>query len=211
MGFFNRFLRLSPLGAAFHLYYKSGLQEDGWFRSYCRKQPIDAQGNPLPWYSYAAIRFLEPRLSPDFRVLEYGAGNSTLWYAQRVRSVLAIEHDSAWVKALTPLLPDNAKILHKPLEPKEAYTQAAENPSQPFELIIIDGRLRNRCVAAALQWLSDDGVLILDNAERAHYAKARRLLQEKGFKYLEFWGMPVGVPVNSSTHIYYRPNNVLGI
>ena len=40
---------------------------------------------PIPWLPPAAVNYLDQLLSPEMRVLEYGAGGSTLWLAERVK------------------------------------------------------------------------------------------------------------------------------
>src|SRR5262245_48494149 len=77
---------------------KSILVVDGWNHSFRSAQAVDRQNNPIPWYTYAAIHFLEPRLQRQLRVFEYGCGNSTLWYSKRVSQVIAVEHDLQWAK-----------------------------------------------------------------------------------------------------------------
>ena len=55
------------------------LQEKGYFNG----QPSDIEGY-TPWYNFPAIRFTKDLLKPEFKVLEYGAGYSTLFYRGRV-------------------------------------------------------------------------------------------------------------------------------
>lgn len=56
---------------------------------------------PLPWYTYSSIDFLEDLLQPQWKVFEYGTGGSTLFYADRCAEVHTIEHDSSWWKQIT--------------------------------------------------------------------------------------------------------------
>ena len=42
-----------------------------------RKRPLDLE---IPWFSYAAIDFLEDYLQPEMSVFEYGTGGSTLFF-----------------------------------------------------------------------------------------------------------------------------------
>ena len=52
-----------------------------------------------PWISYDATRVLERMLvERPCDVLEFGSGMSTLWFAQRVKRLCSIEHDSKWFK-----------------------------------------------------------------------------------------------------------------
>ncbi len=204
-------LRKMRLAGLLQLWLKSGLEEDGWFRSFHAQSSIDKAGKPLPWFSYGFIKFLTPRLAPNMSVFEYGSGNSTLWFAGKVGKVKAVEHDKEWVEKLTPCLPQNAKVVFQSLDQKTAYTQEVGKAGEMYDLIIVDGRERNACVEACLPYLAPTGVVILDNAERESYLPARAYLQQKGFKCLDFWGMPVGTAINSCTAVYYRENNVLDI
>ena len=204
-------LRKMRLAGIIQLVLKSGLTEDGWFRSFHAQQSIDAQGNPLPWFCYTFIKFLAPRLQSDMQLFEYGSGNSTLWFAGKVKSIKAVEHDEKWVQKLQPMLPANATIIFRSLETKEHYVQEVAKEGILYDLIIVDGRRRNDCVEAALPCLKPHGVLLLDNSERTDYLPARNLLKAQGFKAIDFWGMPVGAAHYSCTTVIYKNDNILGI
>ena len=62
----------------------------GWIRSATARRPVDVDGQPIPWMTYGLIRFLDKRLPASIDVFEYGAGNSTLWWSQRARSVVCL-------------------------------------------------------------------------------------------------------------------------
>ncbi len=205
-------LRLLRIAGSVQLWLKSGLTEDGWFRSFHAQASIDAQGKPLPWFNYAFIKFLAPRLKPSMTLFEYGSGNSTIWFAGKVQTVCAVEHDELWVQKLASQLPSNAKIVFRSLlYDKVAYIQEVGKANTLYDLIIVDGRERNACVAASIACLSMQGVLILDNSEREKYLPAHHTLHAQGFKALDFWGMPVGAAHNSCTTVFYKNENVLGI
>ena len=85
--------------------------DEGWLRSFRVGRPVDVAGNPVPWIAYPAIRFLETRVGADLKVFEYGAGNSTLWWAKRVARVISCESDAAWAEEVRASLPGNAFAL----------------------------------------------------------------------------------------------------
>ena len=58
-----------------------------------RKPPVELE---LPWFSYAAIDFLEKYLRLEMRVFEFGSGGSTLFFAQRCKSVTGVEDNAHW-------------------------------------------------------------------------------------------------------------------
>jgi hypothetical protein len=186
------------------------LAETGWVRSVCRAETaIDATA-PLPWATFPYIAFLGPRLRTDLRLFEYGAGSSTLYYAQRVREVFAVEHDEAFVRALAPHLPGNAHLVHEPLH-AESYVRAMVQAGGRFDVAVVDGRDRVRCAAVALTRLTAGGVLVLDDAERDEYGAATAAWTAAGFRRLDFWGLAPGSVGTKSTAIFYRPENCLGL
>ena len=83
------------------------LRSSGWLDS-ARSKLSERDGEPIPWFTYAAIDFLERELSGREAVFEYGGGQSTLWWAKRTRRVAAVDHDPAFGALITPQLPANA-------------------------------------------------------------------------------------------------------
>ena len=63
--------------------------------SYIRKRkPWLASG--APWMTKGCTAWLEANLAPMDRVLEYGGGKSTLWWASRVGRVTCVEASPNW-------------------------------------------------------------------------------------------------------------------
>ncbi|TDB61372.1 class I SAM-dependent methyltransferase [Arundinibacter roseus] len=197
------------LGGLLQLHLKSALKEYGWFRSFHTKRSVDAKGEALPWYTYPFIAFLEPRLTNTLRVFEYGSGNSTRWYAQRVGHITAVEHDQEWVKIVEKMLPKNTTLLIRPLD--QTYEQAVATAGQTYQVVVVDGRRRVACVLSAADHLAEDGVLILDNSERDIYTEARQFMQQRGFRSLDFYGMTPIISDESCTTVFYKTGNCLGI
>ncbi len=197
------------MGGSLQLFMVGSLKDNGWFRSYHTKRSVDAEGNPLPWYTYPFIRFITPRIKPDFQVFEYGSGNSTKWYAEQVKQITAVEHDAEWIGIVKPELPANAQLLNRELGP--AYVEAVGEANERYHIIVVDGRKRVKCTLFASQHLSPDGVLILDNSEREIYNEARTHMERQGFKCLDFYGMTPIVSQESCTSVFYRPGNCLNI
>ena len=91
------------------------LTTTGWRRSVEMNQAVDRHG-PVPWFTYPAIRYLERLVRPQWRVLEYGSGNSTRWWSARVKEVVAVEHDPAWAGALKRDLPANVTLVERVMD-----------------------------------------------------------------------------------------------
>jgi hypothetical protein len=209
LGHSGRIIRAVPELVRLRADKKSYPFQMGWFDSRAQRRPIDAAGQPLPWFTYPAIHFLEDRLRPTMRVFEFGSGHSTLWFAARVADVVACEHVEEWATAIRPRLPANARLLLH--TDKSDYVAAVGDQQQRFDIVLIDGHFRNRCAAACLDSLDQQGIIIWDNAEREKYRAGMERLCAAGFKKLDFIGFgPMNI-YSWTTSIFYRPNNCLGI
>lgn len=197
------------------LYFGSGtLRKKGWFKSCREGVPIDASGRPLPWYTYSAIDFLEPRLTKNHRVFEYGCGYSTLWFANRVGSVVAVEDSMEWAQIVKGQVPENGSVIYR--GGKDNYIREVSKYGL-FDIVVIDGSYRTECVEYVVPSLSDEGVIIWDDIEWRTKEDYRQLkpeyeeLIEHGFSILPFYGLKPDGGGISGTAIFYRTNNCLGI
>jgi hypothetical protein len=211
----SNFLSMSNKKEIFSALYKlsrdSFLCETGWFNSFSQKQSIDMLGVPLPWMTYSFIAFVEKRLCQQMEVFEYGCGNSTLWWAERVKSVISCEHDYNWYIKVKKKSPKNVTIYHFGNGQKDNYSSAIENSDIFFDIVIIDGENRIACAEKSIRFLKADGIVVWDNSDRIEYAEGFAFLYKNGFKQLEFHGTG---PINEyrwSTSIFYRRNNCLDI
>ena len=69
------------------------------------KTPLDLE---IPWFSYAAIDFLNDFLRPEMTVAEYGSGGSTIFFAQRAKSVFSIEDNGKWYELVSRRLKEKS-------------------------------------------------------------------------------------------------------
>jgi hypothetical protein len=185
----------------------SYLRSVGWLKSINTQQSVDALGNPVPWFTYAANTFLGTRQLDSLAVFEYGCGSSTLWLAERVASVHSVEHNYVWYDRMKKLLPPNVTLTLA----IAGYVENILVSNTPYDLIIVDGIDRIACCEAATKALSAHGVVILDNSERVEYAPAITSLQAKGFRRLDFAGLTPISNIGSCTSFFYRDGNCLGI
>lgn len=196
---------------AFHRLRRKGfLRDAGWFESFRAKSSVDREGNPIPWITYPALAFLEPRIRADMIVFEYGAGNSTLWWGRRVKRIVACEHDAAWVDKIKPELPATVELRCVPLE-ENAYALEITNVGEKFDIVSIDGRDRVNCLKNSLVALKSDGVILLDNSDRERYAEGIAVVLDRGFRRLDFEGLSPISRMRSRTTFFYRRENCLGI
>ncbi|MCH7771611.1 MAG: FkbM family methyltransferase, partial [Bacteroidetes bacterium] len=72
----------------------------GWFSAFKAGEPVDKNFEPLPWLTYPFIDFITERLSKEFNIFEFRSGNSTLFFAERVKQISSVEHNSEWYNKL---------------------------------------------------------------------------------------------------------------
>lgn len=199
------------LGGVVQLMLKSALTDNGWFRSYHTKQSVDKEGKPIPWCTYPFIHFIGPRLHKHMDVFEFGCGNSTLWYASRIKSIKAVEHDKSWVKLMQPKLPSNAQVVFQALEENDTYIREVGQGGKKYHIVIVDGRRRNSSAQEAVNNLTQDGVIVWDNTDLPQYQEGVKNLMDLGFRRIDFWGLsPITAHLNCTT-IFYKPTNCLNI
>jgi hypothetical protein len=132
---------------------------------------IDIQPVPMmdPPEIEAVRRLIEER-KPK-RVLEWGSGGSTLYWPAEFPDVewVSIEHNPEYAAALEGRLHANT-TLHR-LDFPAYYQLPAE--FGVFDLVIVDGRERVRCLDAARSLLAPGGAVVLHDAGRERYEPGR--------------------------------------
>lgn len=170
-------------------WHPSRLQKLGWYHS--RAGDIrSGAGAAQPWLSYAAIDWLEANIRPNWKVLEYGLGSSSLWWAEHVGALTIIEHDPLWIERLGDRLPswvqlvfiDQADPLYRDYAVQE---MAAGAPA--WDVISVDGKRRNSVIKRAAKAVQPGGLLLFDDSQKVRYAKPLAKLVRRGFEALDFW------------------------
>lgn len=130
-----------------------------WFSP---SKPNDVKAEP--WLSKRATELFESLLNHNMEVIEFGAGGSTLWLAERVKHVTSYENDSDWLAVLKGKAPENVTLRFESL-PREG---------EQADLLFIDGEpveLRGEWLRLAPSLLKPGGILVLDNCNRPEYEK----------------------------------------
>jgi predicted O-methyltransferase YrrM len=126
---------------------------------------------PQPWIPYPAIRRLAVLLRPEWRVLEYGSGASTVWLATRAQRITSIEHDRRWYKLICAALgPSSYSVDYRLIDSEadgSAYWRLSGGDEQAFDLVIVDGIHRAECMRSAVIAVRPGGLIYLDNIDSA--------------------------------------------
>lgn len=171
---------------------RTGLWVRSWFSIYDLDELV---AHDVPWWTFDAADRVDAFLAdrPGARVLEWGSGASTVWLGARAAEVVAIEHDEEWAASMRRVLPANATVRVVPPVPSgtrltrdvvpsrkkgfegldfSAYVSEIDRVPGRFDLVVVDGRAREACLARAVGRLAPGGVVVVDNVDRERYRHA---------------------------------------
>ena len=142
-------------------------------RSIDEKDCEDKDGNPIPWYTYPAIEYLDQFDYSDKAIFEFGCGNSSKFWAARAKKVVSIEDNLMWFeKWQTELVASNLQVLWR--DEGEIYENAILETDENFDVIIVDGKRREKCCETACKRLAKGGIIILDDSDRINTSEEYR-------------------------------------
>jgi len=179
--------------------------ETGHLRSSLKSGAVDRHGQPLPWYTYPAIQTLLRKDFSQMRVLEWGGGQSTLFWAKRAGTVTTLESDPEWYDWLSEKLSSKVSLhlVKEDISDAEEYLRGKN-----FEIIVIDGLDRWKCAKRSVDLLAHDGLLIVDDAERNCGPKPGygfiELYREAGLSRIDFFGYSPGNTTQHCTSMFFR-------
>lgn len=153
---------------------------------------MDARGQPVPWFTYPAIEFLEQFDFSRLAVFEFGAGQSTLFWKARAERVVSVESNASWYARLRDQV--GADVDLTLAETAAKYAGRLGDHDETYDVIVIDGIAREECCVVAPAKLRHGGMIILDNAER--YPELARILRDEGLLQVDMSGFG---PVNGYT------------
>jgi len=176
----------------------------GHFRASIVHRSIDKTGAPILWMTYPVVHFLEGKDFTGRRVLEWGSGQSTLWWSTRAKQVVSFEADPAWFNFVRARAPANV-TLH--LVKENLGGLPADLLQDKFDVIIVDGLDRVACAEASIDLLTSDGAMILDDAEQTWSAEGYRILDlmtRQGLQRIDFFGHAPAVIRRHCTSLFFR-------
>lgn len=127
----------------------------------------------VAWLTPVANEILNTSLCKLDVGLEFGSGNSTLWFAKRVGELYSVEHQTNWYQKVKQSLEEAGfDHVHYHLHPRDAdddpdrsgYVRIADTfEKESLDFVLVDGIYRAHCARAVLEKIRPGGLLILDN------------------------------------------------
>lgn len=110
------------------------------------------------------------------KCLEYGSGYSTLFFPKFLppdSQWVAFEHHREWYERVQEMNNRPNVAVHHATPNQTDYGQntyvRGPAPKGPFDFILVDGVERQDCIRQAKNMLSDDGLLVVHDANRSQY------------------------------------------
>ena len=120
----------------------------------------------LPWWPMKVIPLIDKLLTDTSDVIEFGSGSSTIWLAQRSGSVISFEdHEHWWTMVNNRLKQKNLLNATVILAKQSEYYNLTNFKTKQFDLAVIDGSYRWKCVETVLTQMKPGGVIYLDNSD----------------------------------------------
>lgn len=159
----------------------------------------DSLEQGVPYMPASVIEWLEKHLSKEMNVFEWGSGGSTIFIAERAKSIVSIEYGQRWyyrllfhlkIKrinncVLKLILPEHSGEEIYRSQGKygnlyfEKFVKSIDTyPDGSFDMVIVDGRCRSQCILHARSKVKKGGYLIVDDADRPEYISSIASLTE---------------------------------
>ena len=134
-------------------------------------EALDFRMRQKPWLDRGVVAYLDACLSAEHRLIEWSMGRSTSWYARRVASVVAVEHDPKWYAVVARDAPPNCTLMLRGPAPRFDHVRSyvdAPLDLGPFDVAVVDGLYRRRCIALCAQpgFLAPGAIVVVDNSIR---------------------------------------------
>mgnify|MGYP003844086215 CR=1 FL=1 len=185
----------------------------GWRKSFMEGFSQDDNGAPLPWMTYTFVDYISQKLTKDDVIFEFGCGASTLFFAPKVKKIVAVESNEMWLRIMQMKLKEanitNVEIIFMADGfINKDYEYSAKNYAriheQKFDFIFIDSLKRFECLKRSIPALKDDGFLVLDDSERKSYKKIFKFFEDKEFKKQDFFGIAPGQFYLKNTTMFWK-------
>ena len=141
----------------------------------------------VPWTTPESVFRLNELITKDIDVLEFGSGGSTLFFANRARSVVSFDNQLGWIEKVVEKTEgmSNVQITH--IKDKEQFMETF--PRKRFDCVLIDPKRKflsrdlilNKCIDI----LKSPSIIVLDNyANISMFPQTHRLHGKDLFDHL---------------------------
>jgi len=182
----------------------SSFQLRGFFDSADLGQPIkDSQ--PFPLLTYSFMDFIESHDTSDFSLIEFGSGNSTLYFEKKFKNLISFETNKEWYEKIKRQLIKTKYQLIESVDLEDGKFEININPEKTF--VLIDAACNRYKITDCLLKKIKPNFIILDNSE--WYRNTAKLIIKESYFEVPFWGYKNTEHWESCTSLFINLNNIL--
>lgn len=147
---------------------------------------------PWPYAEYAKqyLPFIDKVLDKNLTVLEFGSGGSSIYISRRVKSIVSLEHDPIWFKALMEEIKKEG-IKNIDLRLNENYQNSFNCNGKKYDIVSVDicrNSMRDKSIKKGMKCVKRGGMLIFHKGPGFKDEKIIPILKKEGWKKIKQWG-----------------------
>ena len=123
-----------------------------------------------PWLSFGAIIALESIVHKNLKVLEFGSGGSTVFWAQTCKNVKSFETNPDWFEKVRQRIKEFKNVEIILANQEGILKRLAKEPNNHYDIVLIDACPKDAerilLANAALPKIKSGGFLVLDNYQK---------------------------------------------
>ena len=132
--------------------------ESGFFLSCAAGKPVNKRLEAIPWWPYPLIEWLDRCPLEGKNILEFGSGQSTLYFDRRGAKIESYEHNFEWAKYVSSELYLEGQVIAV-----DSLPAGIKPLRTSYDMIIVDSINRRACLELASRMISADGTIIADD------------------------------------------------
>lgn len=130
-------------------------------------------------------KFIENYLNPSDTLLEWGSGNSTIYFSGLLKKVVTIEHDIDWLETIKNVIngygisniethyvkANSPNPIPCRYEQFKDYIEYVKKNELKFSKVLIDGRARKYCAKSIYDYIDENVIVFIHDFNRPDYQK----------------------------------------
>ena len=180
-----------------------------WLKSKGIFDSIDSfpnrDGEAIPMLTISAIDFLDSYDFSQHSIIEFGSGQSTIYFSNKFLNVVSFENNKDFFDELKNKLKNNVK--YNFISDNDLLTNNYKINIDDKTIIVVDCATNRNMVVHKILKNNMPNIIILDNSE--FYPNSCRYIVSNGYMEIPFWGLRPTEVYNSCTSIFIKNGFVL--